>query len=37
MCLKFIENKYKKYWNLFNMNSNQLIHFIYNLIMKNKS
>ena len=37
MCLKFIENKYKKYWNLFNMNSNQLIHFIYNLIMNNKS
>ena len=33
MCLTYLDRKKKTYWNLFNMNTNQLIKYIYNLLI----
>ena len=33
MCLTYLDKKNKTYWNLFNMNSNQIIKYIYNMLI----
>ena len=35
MCLPYLDKKNKSYWNLFNMNTNQLIKNIYNMLIDN--